>query len=445
MIDPSPPCLPNIERAVLGAMLISDEAIAKAIELINDEVFYTPANQILFKALVDMYSSNIPIDALTVSEHLFQTKQLDNVGGDVTISVFMSEATTSANIEYHCQLIKEKATLRKLLSLSNTLQTSCYEQKYKSSAICDALMNHLFTIKNAEKNKHYSTMLEMTLEAHEEIMKRIEAKGELYGITTGFDRFDKMTDGWQDGDLIIVAALPSVGKTALSLNFARNAAYKDYPVAIFSMEMSKSQLGKRFIAIESRLDVRRKDFIQAEYTALSDASNRQSRLPIYIDDSSSLTHPALYAKMKTIKNEHDVKLIIVDYLQLMSGFNRSESRRLQIEDITRNMKGYAKELSVPIILLSQLNRESEKQNRKPRLSDLKEAGGIEADADVVIFIHETKPDIIIKMLSKLGKDIDEDETKNIVEIIIGKQRNGPTGSFFLMRHSEYTRFENLCY
>ena len=436
----------EIERAVLGAMLINDEAIIKAMELITTETFYKPVNQIIFKAIVDIYSSGIPIDGFTVSEHLKINGQFENIGGEAAIAALMAEATTSANIEYHCKIIKEKAALRKLIALSKSVENSCYENGAEPQTLSDSLMLNLFEIKNKEKNRQYSTMMEMTLEAHEEIMKRINAKDELFGIPTGFHKLDVITDGWQNGDLIIIAGLTASGKTTLALNLARNAAIKNSEIAIFSMEMPKNQLGKRFIGMESRMNVRRKNYTENEIRIIGDASARQSHYPIFTDDSSGLTHQSVYAKMKVLKNEQNIKLVIIDHLQLMAGTPEFKgNRRLQIEEITRHMKGYAKDLSIPIILLSQLSRDPDKQNRRPKLSDLRESGSIEQDADVVIFIYEPAPKVIVEKLANNGKTVTEEQSESIVEIIIGKQRNGPTGSFYLYRHKEYTLFDDLEY
>jgi len=448
MIDLIPPQSPDIERAVLGAMLIDTDAIGRAIELITPEIFYKPVNQTIFVTLTDLFNKNLPIDQLTVAEHLRSIGQLDNIGGEVTIAALMAEAMSSANIDYHCAILKEKYLLRSIISLTTSISSRCYDGNAESKEVFENLMAGMMRIRENRSDAGYSGMMETMLSATQDIESRINAGNAISGIPTGFKVIDRMIDGCQVGDLIIIAARPSVGKSALAGNIAINAALKGYSIAVFSLEMTRIKIGRRMIAGYTCIGVSNthgRAYSREDIKCINDAGNTLSQLPIYIDDHSGINHVNLYAKLKLMVREHDIKLVIIDHLQLMSAVNQREDMRAWITNTTKNLKSYAKTLNLPIICLSQLSRSNEKENREPRLSDLRESGAIEQDADIVMFIHNPKPDEIVKSMGKIGKYVTESEAENIRELIIKKNREGETGKIFLYWKPEITRFDNLDY
>ena len=445
-LDRTPPQAPDIERAVLGAMLIDTDAIGRAIELVTPEIFYKPVNQTIFRALTDLYDKNLPIDQLTVTEHLRQMGQLDAVGGEVAIAALMTEATTSANIEYHCAILKEKALLRSIIVTSSTIQTMCFDDKANPSAIMDFLEENAYRLAEMRHAQSIKNLPDLIEEAHREIERRAEAKDSITGVDTGFSRLNKLTAGWQKSDFIILAGRPSMGKTALALDMAKNAASRNIPVGIFSLEMSATQLVMRMLFNEARFDgstLTTQKKKKEDWTRLNDACSRLYNYPVYIDDTPGLSSLELSAKAKRLKAEHKVGLIIVDYLQLMEGTSK-ESRQQEISSISRSLKALAKELEVPVIALSQLSRALEQRSgdHRPLLSDLRESGAIEQDADVVMFIYRASvyglnPEYVIS---------DENVVpENVAELIIRKQRNGPIGSILLHWTKEYTRFAEFDY
>jgi len=443
-----PPQAPDMERAIIGAMLIDTNAISKAIELISDEYFYKPINRILFATIIELYNKNIPIDQLTVAEHLRQTGNIDTIGGEQAIVTLMNETGSSANIEYHCSILIEKYQLREIISLSSSIQSQCADSNAISKEIFDNLMSGMMLIREKHKHSVYSNMMETMLISTEDIMSRINLGDKLSGIPTGFRRIDRIIDGCQAGDLIIIAARPSVGKSALAANIAVNAAYLGYGVAIFSFEMTKVKIGRRMIASRSHIGV--SNIHSSNYTLesikqISDAGCELSQLPIYIDDQSGINHIKLYAKLKLMMREHDIKLVIIDHLQLMSPVNQKQDMRAWITDTSKYLKAYAKSLNIPIICLSQLSRTNEKEKRAPILSDLRESGAIEADADIVMFIHNPEPEKIVKSLGSFGKYINEEEAKKIIEILVSKNREGMTGKIYLHWDKFITKFSDLEY
>lgn len=448
MIDLIPPQAPDIERAVLGAMLIDTNAIGRAIMIVTPEIFYKPVNQTIYLSLTDLYNKNLPIDQLTVAEHLRGIGQLENVGGEVAIAALMTEATTSANIEYHCSILTEKYLLREIIQLTSSISSRCYKGNAISKEVFENLMAGMMRIRENRLGAGYSGMMETMLSATQDIESRINAGDKVSGIPMGFKRIDRIIDGCQAGDLIIIAARPSIGKSALASNIAINAASQGYGIAVFSLEMTRSKIGRRMIAGHTRLGVSNthgRTYSGEDIKLISEAGNTLSKLPVYIDDHSGINHVNLYAKLKLMVREHDIKLVIIDHLQLMSAVNQRDDMRAWITDTTKNLKGYAKSLKLPIICLSQLSRLNEKENREPRLSDLRESGTIEQDADIVMFIHNPKPDEIVKSMSKLGKYVTESEAENIRELIIRKNREGETGKIFLFWQKEITRFDDLDY
>ncbi len=443
-----PPQASDIERAVLGAMLFDISAVGVAVEMFKDaeDYFYQPSHAMIFRAVTDLYDRHLPIDQLTVGDELRKRGQLETVGGDEMLSGLISETTSAANIRYHCQMLIEKALLRKVISITGSYRNQAFEDSADPSVILDNLEQSIMNISQMRNTQSYVEIRDTVHKAHEEIQHKSEVGDGVTGIDTGYHRLNRMAAGWQNSDLIIIAARPSMGKTAFALDLAKNAAKNDIPVLIFSLEMSSMQLVMRMLYNEARFDgssLQSKKPSQEDWTRLSDACARLYELPIYIDDTPGLSGLELSAKAKRLKLEKNIGLIIVDYLQLMQGSNR-ESRQQEISSISRGLKGLAKELDVPVVALSQLSRALEQRggDHRPLLSDLRESGAIEQDADLVMFIYraavyDLQPEYLINDHNV--------PPENVAEIIIRKQRNGPIGTILLHWTKEYTRFQEFDY
>jgi len=445
-LDRIPPQAPDIERAVIGAMLIDIDAIGLAIELITEDYFYKPEHAMIFRAITDLYDDHVPVDQLTVADQLKRRGHLDMVGGEATLSSLISETASAANIRYHCRILKEKTLLRKLITVATSYRNKCFDDTSNPTSLLDGLEQDVMNLSEMRHTKSYQSMEEMVHHAHAEIERKSQAGDGVTGIDTGFTKLNRMTAGWQPSDLIILAGRPSMGKTALGLDIAKIAASNNIPVGIFSLEMATMQLVMRMLYNEGRFDgssMHKKKPTQEDWTRLGDACNRLHEYPIYIDDTPGLSSTELAAKAKRLKTEKNIGLVIVDYLQLMQGTNR-ESRQQEISSISRALKGLAKELEVPVIALSQLSRALEQRggDHRPLLSDLRESGAIEQDADVVMFIYRAAVYNIDPGYVIFEQDIPKDE---VAELIIRKQRNGPVGTILLHWIKEYMRFGEFSY
>lgn len=441
-----PPQAPDIERAVIGSMLIDQNAIGTAIELLNEEFFFQPVHAMIFRAITDLYDEHLPIDQLTVSERLKKRGQLDMVGGDPTLSAIISETTSSANVRYHCLLLREKTLLRRLITITNTYHTKSYEDTADPSSILENLEESLMDLSTLRHTQQFVSLEETVHKAHAEIEKKAQAGDGLTGVPTGFTKLNAMTAGWQPSDFIILAGRPSMGKTAFALDIAKNAARTGVPVGIFSLEMSAMQLVMRLLFNEGRFNgsqVHVNKPSPEDWTRLGDACNRLHSYPIFIDDTPGLSSIELSAKAKRLKREKDIGLLVVDYLQLMQGSNK-ESRQQEISSISRGLKTLAKELNIPIIALSQLSRSLEQRggDHRPLLSDLRESGAIEQDADIVMFIYRASVYNIDPEYTINDDNVLKDE---VAEIIIRKQRNGPVGTILLHWIKQHTRFGEFSY
>ena len=441
-----PPQAVDIEQAILGAILLEQEALPKSLEILSDEnSFYDRRHQTIFAALSELFRRGVPVDLITLTEELRRRKELDKVGGANYLNELSAHMSAVANVEYHARIIAEKYLLRQLIEKTTQLTRDAYDPAADTFELLDQAETDIFQISNAGVRRpaeKVSNVIKTTLKHLEAINER---KGGVTGVPSGFSSLDKKTSGWQRSDLIIVAARPSMGKTAFALNCARNAALdKDYPtgVAIFSMEMSAEQLALRLLTSEARVDsqaARTGSMGFDDWDKISKAAGKLASASIFIDDTPGLSALELRAKCRRLKAEHDIGLVIVDYLQLMhvSARQRYSNREQEISNISRSMKALAKELSVPVIALSQLSRalETRSKDKRPQLSDLRESGAIEQDADVVCFIYHP---------ARHGITDDPDGSlEGIAEIIIGKQRNGPIGSVKLSFVQQYARFENL--
>ena len=436
-----PPQNIEAEQSVLGAILIENTALYKAIEIIGIDDFYKEAHKKIFLSMIELSEKNEAIDLVTLTEYLRKRNELDSVGGATYLSLLANTVPTAANIKYHSKIIYEKALLRNLINTATEIVSYGYENSRDIEELLDYAENAIFRISEKKIKPSFSAIKDIIKDSFETIERLSEKKERVTGIPTGFYDLDMLTSGFQPSDLIIVAGRPSMGKTALCLCIAQHAGIeKGQPVAIFSLEMAKEQLVIRMLCAEARVDSHklRSGFLaKSDWPRLTTAAGRLSEAPIFIDDSPGTSVLEMKAKARRLKAEHGLSLIVVDYLQLMSG--RGERRRggpdtreQEISEISRSLKALAKELSVPVIALSQLNRAVEsRQDKRPLLSDLRESGAIEQDADVILFIYREE---VYKQT---------EENKGVAEIIIGKQRNGPVGIVKMAFIDKYTRFENL--
>lgn len=444
----TPPQAPDIERAVLGAMLFDRTAIGIAIEEIGrvEDCFYKTANAIIFRTITDLYDENFPVDQLTVTERLRQRGVLDQVGGEATVASLAGEITSAANVPYHCRILKEKAFLRRIIAVTTSARGMCAVDTADPAVILSTLEENIFRLAELRSSKDYEAISDTVHTAYSEIIRRSETKDGLTGVDTGFERLNNLTAGWQPSDLIILAGRPSMGKTAFALDLVKNAASKGFPVAMFSLEMAAVQLVMRMLYNEGRFDgssLNIKNQRPEDWTRLSNACARLQELPIYIDDTPGLSITELSAKAKRLKNERGIRLLVVDYLQLMQGSSR-ESRQQEISSISRGMKILAKELEIPVIALSQLSRSLEQRagDHRPLLSDLRESGAIEQDADIVMFIYRAS----VYGLNPEYQISDQNVSpSDVAEIIVRKQRNGPIGTVLLHWTNQYMKFNSFDY
>jgi len=441
--DVKPPAAPEIEAAILGAMMIEKEAVPKAIELLSAESFYLKEHQLIFAAMLSLFEAGEPVDTVTLYQELQKREQIEAVGGAVYLSKLSQNISSAANIEYHSKIILEKEILRGLISSTHEIARAAYEGSEDAFDILDDAERRIFEITESHLKKSFQGMDRAVRDALEYIEAIHSNTKQKFSVPTGFYELDEMLGGFQKSDLIILAARPSMGKTAFALSLARNAAIDHkVPVAVFSLEMATMQLVIRLLCAEGRLNahlVRTGKLPHEEGVKLSKNAHKLIESPIYVDDTPAQTVLEIRAKARRLKVEKNIGLIVIDYLQLMQGPARMESREREISHISRSLKSLAKELNIPIIALAQLNRAVESRNdKKPQLSDLRESGSIEQDADVVIFLN--RPEYYGIM-----KDENGNSNEGVAEIIIGKQRNGPVGTVRLAFIKDYARFENLAH
>jgi len=436
------PAVPEVEMAVLGAMLLEETAIPKALEVLRPECFYDKRNALIFTAMNKLFEANEPIDTVSIYEELKKEAQIEKAGGAAYLSRLTQDISSAANIDYHARVVLEKWILRKLISTSIGIAQSAYEEREDVFDLLDSSESKLFQISSEGTKESFKSMKQAVKEA-QELIEAIHSKQiSTFSVLTKLFEFDNLLGGFQKSDLIIIAARPSMGKTAFALTVARNAAVEQkVPIAIFSLEMATVQLATRLISAEAGINahsLRTGKFRADEGAKLGRAVFRLSEAPIYIDDTPAISILELRAKARRLKNEKDIGLIIIDYLQLMSASHRVESREREISIISQSLKSLAKELNIPVVALSQLNRSVESTaDKKPMLSHLRESGAIEQDADVVIFLY--RPEYY--GISAFPDD--QSPTEGIAQVIIGKQRHGPTGDVKLRFIKEFARFDNL--
>jgi replicative DNA helicase len=436
-----PPAAPEVEIAVLGAILMDNDSVPKVIEILKPDHFSDPKHQFIFSAVQNLYEANEPVTTVSLYEELKKVGKLDEVGGAAFISKLTQDISSAANVDYHARLVLEKWILRKLISTSMEIANSAFEGREDVFDLLDEAESKIFGISEEGTKESFKSMDKAVKEALE-LIEAIHSKSlSQVAVSSGYYALDDLLGGFQKSDLIIIAARPSMGKTALALSIARNAAIDhNVPIAIFSLEMSTIQLATRLISAEARINahsVRTGKFKAEDGARISRTVHKLSKAPIYIDDTPGLSILEMRAKCRRLKTEKNVGLVIADYLQLMSAGGRMESREREISHISRSLKALAKELNVPVIALSQLNRAVESTtDKRPMLSHLRESGSIEQDADVVLFLYRPEMYGITQLA-------DGTLTEGLAEVIVGKQRNGPTGEARLQFIKDYARFENM--
>jgi len=424
------------EQSVLGGILIDNEALHKVLEIIEPNDFYRDNHKKIFLAFLELFENNTPLDIITVTELLQKKGELTNVGGATYLASLVDSVPTTANITHYAKIIKEKSILRSLIAKATDIVNMGFEASEDVAEILDKAEEAIFSITQQRIQTSYYSIKEIIKQTFETIEELSSKKDSVTGIPTGFVDFDRLTAGLQPSDLIIIAGRPVMGKTSFTLNIAQHAATRaGVPVGFFSLEMSKEQLALRMLCAEARINSQkiRSGFLsERDWLRLTDAAATLSEAPIFIDDTPALSVLEIRAKARRLRSEHNIGLIIVDYLQLMKGRGKVDTREREISEISRSLKALAKELNIPVVAVSQLNRRvEERENKRPRLADLRESGAIEQDADLIVFIYRDEV---------YNEDTPD---KGIAEIIIGKQRSGPTGVVKLAFLDKYTRFENL--
>lgn len=432
-----PPHHMEAEQAILGGILINNDAMNQVMDTLSVDSFYREAHGHLFAGMVDLYNNNEPIDLITLSQYLTGKNLLEKAGGMEYLTSLVEAVSTSAGILYHAEIVRDLSVRRRLISQCSSISESCLQNWQGTDELLDLAEQSIFDIAEEKVGESFTSMKNVVKESFKKLESVAEHEGFVTGVPTDFRDFDRYTAGLQPSDLIIIAGRPSMGKTALALNIGYNAAERTKKgVAVFSLEMSKMQLGMRLLGFEAKINatkLRTGTLRDQDWMRLTEAANHLAELPIFIDDTSGLSVLDMKARCRRLLKKDDLGLIIIDYMQLIQGRRSAESRQLEISEISRSLKALAKDLNVPVVALSQLNRKVEdRPNKKPQLADLRESGAIEQDADVIAFIYRDEQ-----------YNPTTDENRNIAEIILAKQRNGPTGYFKLRFEKEFTRFQDL--
>lgn len=432
-----PPQQLEAEQSLLGGIILDSSGLPSALEILKGDEFYKDSHRLIFRAIQDLFEQNEPVDVVTVTDILAERNQLEAAGGASYLASLTDHMGSSANVAAYAKIISEKAVLRRLIQSANEIISLSYGAGKSAEEVLDNAESSIFAIAERRIHNSYYPLKEVIKKNIEAIERFQEYRDAVTGVPSGYKDLDRITAGFQKSDLIIIAARPSMGKTALALNVARNASVDaGIPVGVFSLEMSKEQLAMRLLCSEARVDshkIRTGFLSQQECSKLLHAAGSFMEVPIYIDDTPAISPLELRAKARRMMADRGLGLVIVDYLQLMRGRETAERREQEISEISRSLKGLAKELDIPVIALSQLNRKvEERHDKRPQLSDLRESGAIEQDADVIAFIYRDEV---------YNRDSTE---RGIAEILIGKQRNGPSGETVKLAYiNTYTRFENL--
>ncbi|HEY2568508.1 MAG TPA: replicative DNA helicase [Candidatus Udaeobacter sp.] len=444
-IHRTPPHSVEAEQGVLGSMLLSPrQAIAECVEKINEQYFYVPAHQTIYTVLVDLWNAGQAIDLITFTQILRDRNLLDNVGGAAFVTGLFTFVPTAANLEYYLEIVRDKYILREIISAATESVRRAYEEQNEVNSLLDEVEQRIFAVGEDRFKGQLLSMKEQVMSTLESIEKLFENKGAITGVSTGFRDLDKLTSGLHPSEMIVIAARPSMGKTALAMNIAEHAAIETkLPVAIFSLEMSAQQLVQRMLCSRARVNLAktRDGFLaESDFPKLTHAASKLAEAKIFIDDTAGLSILELRAKSRRLKAQQDIRLIIIDYLQLLRSTSRraQDNRQLEISEISAGLKGLAKELNIPIIVVAQLNRNPEIRTGSgkgvPRLADLRESGSIEQDADLVA--------LLIREEYYADTDEEREELKGQAQLIIAKQRNGPIGDVKLTFRNEFTRFED---
>lgn len=431
-----PPYNLEAEQSVLGSMLLSKDAIFVAEERLKPDDFYKDSHRRIFEVIIKLNEDREPVDLITVSEVLRSNKILEQVGGAMYLTTLTETVPTATNIAHYCKIVEEKSMLRRLINTTSGILSLAYDPKNDIEELLDVAEQKIFDIVQKQRVENFHHIKDVLFSTFERIEELYNSDGSITGVPTGFPDLDEKTSGFQPSDLILIAARPSMGKTAFALNIAQNAAIRHkVPVAIFSLEMSKEQLVQRMLCSESQVDshkLRTGRLDEDDWPRLAQAMGPLSDAPIFIDDTPGISSLEVRAKARRLKAEKGLGLIVIDYLQLMSGRRNSENRQQEISEISRSLKALARELSVPVVALSQLSRAPEmRADHRPILSDLRESGSQEQDSDLVAFLY--RDDYYDS----------ESDKKNIAEVIIAKQRNGPTGTIELAWLAKFTKFASL--
>jgi len=429
-----PPHNIEAEEAILGGILMNNDAMNQVMDILSPEDFYREANTHVFEGMVELYNHGEPIDIITLSQYLAKKNLVEKAGGADYPASLAEAVSTSAGITFHAEIVKALSLRRKLIGQCSAISEACFQNWEDTDDLLELAEQSIFEIAEEQIREGFKSLKDVITGSFKKLESTAAFDGYVTGVPTGFTDFDRLTAGLQPSDLIIIAGRPSMGKTAFALNIGYNAAKKTQKgVAVFSLEMSKQQLGIRLLGFDAKIDatkLRTGNLRGKEWESLTDSANRLSELPVFIDDSSGISVLNMKAKCRRLKKKNDLALIIIDYIQLIQGRRSAESRQLEMSEISRSLKAMAKDLDVPVIVLSQLNRKVEdRPNKRPQLADLRESGAIEQDADVIAFIYRDEM-----------YNPDSEENRNIAEIIIGKQRNGPTGKFKLTFRKELTAF-----
>ena len=432
-----PPQNIEAEQAVLGTVLIQDKALLKVIDLLQPGDFYRDAHKTIYAAMMALFDKHEPHDLITVTGLLSDQNKLEDVGGAAYLASLTDIIPFTGTLVHHARIIRKKSILRRLIQTSTEVAARCYDAQDDIDTLVDEAEKTIFEIAHSKKGEGFQPMSTVVPKAFDRINRLFDKQEHITGVATGYDELDRITAGLQPAEMIILAARPSMGKTALAMNIVQHAAMiGKVPVAVFSLEMSVESLALRMLCSLGPIDsqrIRTGRLIDSDWPKLTRATGMLSEAPIYIDDTPGLTVLEMRAKARRLKSEQDLGLIVVDYLQLMQGKSSSENRAQEISDISRSLKAMAKELNVPVLALSQLNRSLENRtDKRPQLADLRESGAIEQDADVIMFIYR----------DEVYNRAEGNPNRGLAEIIVGKQRNGPTGVIKLSFLGEYTKFEN---
>lgn len=437
-LEKVPPHNIEAEQSILSAILIENNTLPEVLEILSDQDFYREAHRKIFKAMVELFERNEPADLVTLTNLLKERGQLGSLGGASYLAELVDTVPMAVNAAHYAKIVQEKASLRRLIEQAASITSRCFEDKGDVEEILDFAERSIFDISENKIKPSFYVLGDILTDTYKAVEEAYENKVLVTGVPTGFRGLDEKTSGLQPGDLIVIAGRPSMGKTALALNIARNASLETgEPAAIFSLEMSKEQLSLRMLSAEARIDSSRMrgGFLsERDLARINRAAGALYDIPIYIDDSPAISALEIRAKTRRMKMDKGVGLVVIDYLQLMRGRASAERRDLEISEISRSLKALAKELNIPVVALSQLNRKVEdRTNKRPVLSDLRESGAIEQDADVILFIYR----------DEVYHKEEDNPNKGIAELILAKQRNGPIGAVKLAFLETYTRFEDL--